>query len=158
MGTDPIFLICEKWGLSPFLPDFRRRSENAAPPQFCYKYLCSTVFTKHSIKRSSPCASGLSFRGDGLATPSARSSTCRSPSAWPRPATCSCGSPGATRSRSGTWKASSSKSRSTSPSASSCTSEEHTSELQSRLHLVCRLLLEKKKKIKHDFAEVVKTL
>src|ERR1041385_9349695 len=27
-------------------------------------------------------------------------------------------------------------------------SEEHTSELQSRLHLVCRLLLEKKKKIK----------
>src|SRR5687768_18145167 len=28
-------------------------------------------------------------------------------------------------------------------------SEEHTSELQSRLHLVCRLLLEKKK-IKHD--------
>src|SRR2546422_1088647 len=31
-------------------------------------------------------------------------------------------------------------------------SEEHTSELQSRLHLVCRLLLEKKKKkqSKHD--------
>src|SRR2546429_1709660 len=28
-------------------------------------------------------------------------------------------------------------------------SEEHTSELQSRLHLVCRLLLEKKKKIHH---------
>src|SRR5687768_17814686 len=28
-------------------------------------------------------------------------------------------------------------------------SEEHTSELQSRLHLVCRLLLEKKKKIAH---------
>src|SRR2546429_9893643 len=28
-------------------------------------------------------------------------------------------------------------------------SEEHTSELQSRLHLVCRLLLEKKKKIRH---------
>ena len=27
-------------------------------------------------------------------------------------------------------------------------SEEHTSELQSRLHLVCRLLLEKKKKKK----------
>src|SRR2546422_11712255 len=33
--------------------------------------------------------------------------------------------------------------------ASTCVrSEEHTSELQSRLHLVCRLLLEKKKKIK----------
>src|SRR2546429_6620060 len=31
-------------------------------------------------------------------------------------------------------------------------SEEHTSELQSRLHLVCRLLLEKKKKILYDYA------
>src|SRR2546422_7831334 len=32
-------------------------------------------------------------------------------------------------------------------------SEEHTSELQSRLHLVCRLLLEKKKKIyKKDYS------
>src|SRR2546422_4837966 len=29
-------------------------------------------------------------------------------------------------------------------------SEEHTSELQSRLHLVCRLLLEKKKTIRGD--------
>src|SRR2546422_8425870 len=29
-------------------------------------------------------------------------------------------------------------------------SEEHTSELQSRLHLVCRLLLEKKKNPKHS--------
>src|SRR2546422_2030583 len=29
-------------------------------------------------------------------------------------------------------------------------SEEHTSELQSRLHLVCRLLLEKKKKTHND--------
>src|SRR2546422_5992912 len=32
--------------------------------------------------------------------------------------------------------------------ATSIRSEEHTSELQSRLHLVCRLLLEKKKKSK----------
>src|SRR2546422_3133114 len=32
-------------------------------------------------------------------------------------------------------------------SAAQHRSEEHTSELQSRLHLVCRLLLEKKKKI-----------
>src|SRR2546422_7402380 len=32
------------------------------------------------------------------------------------------------------------------PCASDPRSEEHTSELQSRLHLVCRLLLEKKKK------------
>src|SRR2546422_4655368 len=31
-------------------------------------------------------------------------------------------------------------------------SEEHTSELQSRLHLVCRLLLEKKKKNSHNSA------
>src|SRR2546429_5510180 len=36
-----------------------------------------------------------------------------------------------------TWPASTSKIR----------SEEHTSELQSRLHLVCRLLLEKKKRM-----------
>src|SRR2546429_3485848 len=28
-------------------------------------------------------------------------------------------------------------------------SEEHTSELQSRLHIVCRLLLEKKKNLRH---------
>src|SRR5687768_18232772 len=33
-------------------------------------------------------------------------------------------------------------------SATASRSEEHTSELQSRLHLVCRLLLEKKKKNK----------
>src|SRR2546429_1257148 len=33
------------------------------------------------------------------------------------------------------------------PLTVTCRSEEHTSELQSRLHLVCRLLLEKKKKI-----------
>src|SRR5207253_4887344 len=32
-------------------------------------------------------------------------------------------------------------------------SEEHTSELQSRGHLVCRLLLEKKNKNKHDILE-----
>src|SRR2546429_5344008 len=33
-----------------------------------------------------------------------------------------------------------------------CRSEEHTSELQSRLHLVCRLLLAKKKKLPSDDA------
>src|SRR2546428_1731606 len=41
----------------------------------------------------------------------------------------------------------------TAPSARSTTcrrSEEHTSELQSRSDLVCRLLLEKKKKIRND--------
>src|SRR2546422_7790941 len=36
-------------------------------------------------------------------------------------------------------------------------SEEHTSELQSRLHLVCRLLLEKKKK-KHKTRELLNTV
>src|SRR2546422_4901978 len=37
-------------------------------------------------------------------------------------------------------------------------SEEHTSELQSRLHLVCRLLLEKKKKKKeHQNIKIRKT-
>src|SRR2546422_4795280 len=35
-------------------------------------------------------------------------------------------------------------------SANDARSEEHTSELQSRLHLVCRLLLEKKKKNSHQ--------
>src|SRR2546429_6261269 len=34
--------------------------------------------------------------------------------------------------------------------AALCGSEEHTSELQSRLHLVCRLLLEKKKQPTDD--------
>src|SRR5205809_1902218 len=33
-------------------------------------------------------------------------------------------------------------------------SEEHTSELQSRLHLVCRLLLEKKKKLNYSPANL----
>src|SRR5437763_10652079 len=39
------------------------------------------------------------------------------------------------------------------PSARGCRtrSEEHTSELQSPMYLVCRLLLEKKKKGKHSF-------
>src|SRR5438876_4053896 len=40
-------------------------------------------------------------------------------------------------------------SRSSSPS--SARSEEHTSELQSPVHLVCRLLLEKKKKKKNKY-------
>src|SRR2546422_4589357 len=37
--------------------------------------------------------------------------------------------------------------RSCEPGRTALRSEEHTSELQSRLHLVCRLLLEKKKNI-----------
>src|SRR6266550_6569949 len=43
----------------------------------------------------------------------------------------------------------------TTPRAAACVSrsrsEEHTSELQSRLHLVCRLLLEKKKHTKQNY-------
>src|SRR2546422_2190707 len=37
------------------------------------------------------------------------------------------------------------------PAAGPRRSEEHTSELQSRLHLVCRLLLEKKKKTNTEY-------
>src|SRR2546422_3234911 len=51
-------------------------------------------------------------------------SSAKAPSWWPRATT--------------QWRSS---------AASTRRSEEHTSELQSRLHLVCRLLLEKKKKI-----------
>src|SRR2546429_6687543 len=36
-------------------------------------------------------------------------------------------------------------------------SEEHTSELQSRLHLVCRLLLEKKKNTNQPRADIIHT-
>src|SRR2546429_5986011 len=36
-------------------------------------------------------------------------------------------------------------------------SEEHTSELQSRLHLVCRLLLEKKKKRARNYSCYMRT-
>src|SRR2546429_6399367 len=37
-------------------------------------------------------------------------------------------------------------------------SEEHTSELQSRLHLVCRLLLEKKNKKKHQPSHAIRSI
>src|SRR3712207_8594390 len=40
----------------------------------------------------------------------------------------------------------------TSSSRAAARSEEHTSELQSRQYLVCRLLLEKKKQIQSDYA------
>src|SRR5438093_6804469 len=41
-------------------------------------------------------------------------------------------------------------------SSSNCRSEEHTSELQSLTNLVCRLLLEKKKKYKHKTNRSIK--
>src|SRR2546422_6294822 len=43
------------------------------------------------------------------------------------------------------------------PSLVTTRSEEHTSELQSRLHLVCRLLLEKKKKQKTGYHVFIET-
>src|SRR2546422_3687213 len=43
----------------------------------------------------------------------------------------------------------------TSTSPASRRSEEHTSELQSRLHLVCRLLLEKKKQTKNNLYSLI---
>src|SRR3989449_1682817 len=42
--------------------------------------------------------------------------------------------------------------------SASTRSEEHTSELQSRLHLVCRLLLEKKKQMNNDGGESADTV
>src|SRR2546422_3080263 len=39
------------------------------------------------------------------------------------------------------------------PPGTRARSEEHTSELQSRLHLVCRLLLEKKKKLESIYSD-----
>src|SRR5207253_3778239 len=55
------------------------------------------------------------------------------------------------------WGSSSYGSRSRSPRAQTgrCRSEEHTSELQSRGHLVCRLLLEKKKGAESGRIELV---
>src|SRR2546422_5762996 len=53
----------------------------------------------------------------------------------------------------GGWRRGSAASTPYGSCTTGCTrSEEHTSELQSRLHLVCRLLLEKKKKPVHDTA------
>src|SRR2546422_8476347 len=44
---------------------------------------------------------------------------------------------------------------SVSPVMSRSRSEEHTSELQSRLHLVCRLLLEKKKNMTDEYHSII---
>src|SRR5690606_40332678 len=81
--------------------------------------------------------------------PTRRSSDLVSRSSWRASTTHSCSC--AVRSTSSTTTSSSTTSRTCSPcrprrSSSSRRSEEHTSELQSRENLVCRLLLEKKKK------------
>src|SRR2546422_6405925 len=59
-------------------------------------------------------------------------------------------SPGTTRRREAMWKAQYNLLLGLQRSRGR--SEEHTSELQSRLHLVCRLLLEKKKKNELDMS------
>src|SRR5690625_517830 len=51
-------------------------------------------------------------------------------------------------------KAEAEKAKSAKPAAAAARSEEHTSELQSRGHLVCRLLLEKKKEHKDNVDEI----
>src|SRR5687768_18279465 len=67
------------------------------------------------------------------------SDLCRRQAVWPRFDRGGSGSLGAPRAF---WRGSAGRSP---------RSEEHTSELQSRLHLVCRLLLEKKNKINMTF-------
>src|SRR2546422_4141742 len=63
-----------------------------------------------------------------------------------RPANGSVSRKGRANSRSNSRASRSASRKATSPESATLRSEEHTSELQSRLHLVCRLLLEKKKK------------
>src|SRR2546429_6122633 len=54
--------------------------------------------------------------------------------------------PTSMRTGNGRWMSSAGSSSTPTTGRHGARSEEHTSELQSRLHLVCRLLLEKKKK------------
>src|SRR2546422_8496034 len=70
------------------------------------------------------------------------------------PCTAQGGGRGMTRRDSGSWRSSARPSPRAKASRAKKTerSEEHTSELQSRLHLVCRLLLEKKKKKVNKYA------
>src|SRR5690348_18116852 len=87
----------------------------------------STLFPYTTLFRSSPAMSPIPAKAAGPSTP---------PSKNPRPPPCS-----PPRFTSASSRAAKMTSRSR--------SEEHTSELQSPVHLVCRLLLEKKKKIQH---------
>src|SRR3712207_8002718 len=73
--------------------------------------------------------------------------SCSARARWPRHATRARGS-SSTCTTSGCSARSRSRSATARP-ASAARSEEHTSELQSRQYLVCRLLLEKKKKKNH---------
>src|SRR3712207_8558967 len=95
----------------------------------------STLFPYTTLFRSSPASPSLARL---ISSTSGEASTAVTPVAW--------------RARSTV--------QSPVPHASSSTqpvgprSEEHTSELQSRQYLVCRLLLEKKKKIPPTYAEI----
>src|SRR2546429_5595653 len=73
---------------------------------------------------------------------------------WPQVALVHTSSLASSSTRSGAWHSGQARMSSSQPSIcmnspyqEGSRSEEHTSELQSRLHLVCRLLLEKKKHI-----------
>src|SRR5439155_9087772 len=87
-----------------------------------------TLFPYTTLFRSPPARASLGLVRDGSATP------CSSCASTPP---CGARRCGASRSR---------RSRRPPCHCRGARSEEHTSELQSRGHLVCRLLLEKKKK------------
>src|SRR2546422_352356 len=90
----------------------------------------STLFPYTTLFRSRPPLSGAS----------ARSTTCTR-----RPGAASASTGGGGGSRAAAARPALPPARAAARSSSAVRSEEHTSELQSRLHLVCRLLLEKKK-------------
>src|SRR5256884_2582914 len=92
-----------------------------------------------SSKRCVPPAGSSSSRPPAPARPHRRRRCCSTP-AWQRKKRSSSCNPAA--SRPARWP----RAWPGNAAAGSARSEEHTSELQSRLHLVCRLLLEKKKK------------
>src|SRR2546422_8190699 len=78
-------------------------------------------------------ASGLSSAGIGAAVPSIRTARAHRPE--PR------------------WGPEALRLKELEEQLANLRSEEHTSELQSRLHLVCRLLLEKKKPYQHTLRQ-----
>src|SRR5690348_18366326 len=86
-------------------------------------YHCPQLILFFLMLRRPPRSTLFPYRRSSDLCPTIRSSTSTAPSGWARP---SCGR---------------------APSSPTVRrSEEHTSELQSPVHLVCRLLLEKKKK------------
>src|SRR5256884_4420298 len=101
----------------------------------------SPLFPYPPLSRSRACV-----RSDGRATPSSLPVTAAG--RWPR-------GRGTARGPAGTRRRRSRASPRPAPGRKrTARSEEHTSELQSRLHLVCRLLLEKKKIIEQHSIDV----